>query len=99
VTGTRRGNRESYVPDQPNARGYFEAFVTMGTKPDGQPDRRHVERKSKAARNKAVRELERKRDAGQVTQPGRTRTVREMLTRHLDVVLPQRGRAPKSARQ
>jgi integrase len=96
VTGTRRGNRESYVPDQPNARGYFEAFVTMGTKPDGQPDRRHVERKSKAARNKAVRELERKRDAGQATKPGRTRTVREMLTRHLDVVLPQRGRAPKT---
>jgi hypothetical protein len=96
VTGTRRGNRESWVPDEPNARGYFEAFVTMGTKPDGQPDRRHVERKSKAARNKAVRELERKRDAGQATKPGRTRTVREMLTRHLDVVLPQRGRAPKA---
>ena len=96
MTGTRRGNRESYVPDQPNARGYFEAFVTMGTKPDGQPDRRHVERKSKAARNKAVRELERKRDAGQAAKPGRTRTVREMLTRHLDVVLPQRGRAPKT---
>src|ERR1022692_2357255 len=96
VTGTRRGNRESWVPDEPNARGYFEAFVTMGTKPDGQPDRRHVERKSKAARNKAVRELERKRDAGQATKPGRIRTVREMLTRHLDVVLPQRGRAPKT---
>jgi integrase len=94
VTGTRRGNRESYVPDEPNARGYYEAKVTMGTRPDGTLDRRHVERKSKAARNRAVRELERKRDAGQITKAGRARTVSEMLTRHLDLVLPQRGRAP-----
>jgi integrase len=94
VTGNRRGNRESYVPDEPNAKGYYEAKVTMGTRPDGTLDRRHVERKSKAARNKAVRELERKRDAGQIVKSGRVRTVSEMLTRHLDVVLPQRGRAP-----
>jgi integrase len=94
VTGTRRGNRESYLPDQPNDKGYYEAKVTMGTRPDGTLDRRHVERKSNAARNRAVRELERKRDAGQITKAGRVRTVREMLTRHLDVVLPQRGRAP-----
>lgn len=66
----------------------------MGTRPDGTLDRRHVERKSKAARNRAVRELERKRDTGQITKTGRARTVSEMLTGHLDVVLPQRGRAP-----
>ena len=66
-----------------------------GHQPDGQLDRRHVERKSKAARNKAVRELERKRDAGRIMKPGRIRTVREMLTRHLDMVLPQLGRAPR----
>ena len=94
MTGTRRGNRESYVPDEPNTKGYYEAKVTMGTRPDGTLDRRHVERKSKAARNRAVRELERKRDAGQNVKAGRARTVSEMLTRHLDVVLPQRGRAP-----
>jgi integrase len=97
MTGrTRRGNRESWIPDEPNARGYYEASVWMGTKPDGRPDRRHVERKSKAARNRAVRELERKRDAGVVGKPGRVKTVQEMLTRHLDVVLPQRGRAPRT---
>jgi integrase len=70
----------------------------MGTKPDGRPDRRHVERKTKAARNKAVRELERKRDAGIAGKAGRVRTVQEMLTRHLEVVLPQRGRAPLTIR-
>lgn len=93
---TRRGNRESWVPDEPNGRGYWEAFVWMGTRPDGRPDRRHVERKSKAARNRAVRELERKRDAGVAGKPGRVPTVQEMLTRRLDVVLPQRGRAPRT---
>lgn len=68
----------------------------MGTKPDGRPDRRHVERKSKTGRNRAVRELERKRDAGVAGKPGRVPTVQEMLTRRLDVVLPQRGRAPRT---
>jgi site-specific recombinase XerC len=94
MTRPKRGNLDSYVPDEPNAKGYYEALVWMGTKPDGRPDRRHVERKSKAARNRAARELERKRDAGQITKAARARTVREMLTRHLDVVLPERGRAP-----
>jgi integrase len=98
MSGTRRGNRESWVPDEPNARGYYEAFVTMGTKPDGRPDRRHIELKSKAARNKRVRELERQRDAGLVTRAGRTKTVEQMLTRHLEVVLPQRSRAPLTIR-
>jgi integrase len=98
MTGTRRGNRESWVSDEPNPRGYYEAFVTMGTKPDGRPDRRHVELKSKAARNKRVRELERQRDAGLVTKTGRTKTIEQMLTRHLEVVLPQRGRAPLTIR-
>jgi integrase len=68
----------------------------MGTKADGAPDRRHVKRRTEAARNKAVRELERKRDAGQVGKPGRVKTIKAMLDRHLDVVLPQRERAPKT---
>lgn len=96
MTRTRRANRESSVPDKPNSRGYYDGWVTMGTRPDGSPDRRHVERKTKAARNRAVRELERKRDAGIASRPGRVPTVQEMLTRRLTVVLPQRGRAPRT---
>jgi integrase len=92
----RRGNRESWVPDEPNARGYWEAFVWMGTRPDGRPDRRHVEVKTRIARNRRVRELERKRDAGTVGKPGRVPTVEEMLTRRFTVVLPQRGRASRT---
>jgi hypothetical protein len=49
MTGSRRANGESWIPDEPNARGYYEAFVWMGTKPDGRADRRHVERRSKAS--------------------------------------------------
>jgi integrase len=95
-SSARRANGESWKSDRPNAQGYYEAFVWMGTKADGTPDRRHVKRSTEAARNKAVRELERKRDAGQVGKPGRTKTVKAMLDRHLDVVLPQRERAPKT---
>jgi integrase len=93
---TRKGNLESWISDKPNERGYHEAKVWMGLKADGSPDRRHVQRKSAAAVRRRVRELERDRDAGVAARPGKVPTVREMLTRHLDVVLPQRGRAPRT---
>ena len=83
------------MPERPNGRGYWEAFVWMGTRPDGKPDRRHVERKTRADRNKAVRDLERQREDG-VRRASRPPTVEQMLTRHLTVVLPQRGRAPRT---
>ena len=92
----RRANGESWKSEGPNASGYYEAFVWMGTKADGTPDRRHVKRKTEPARNKAVRELEKKRDAGHVGKPGKAKSVKAMLDRHLDVVLPQRNRAPKT---
>ena len=96
MSGTRRGNGESWVSQTPNARGYFEAFVTVGTKPSGKPDRRHIQRKTLPAVRRAVRELERKRDTGAVGKPGRVPTVEQMLTRHVQEVLPQRGRAPRT---
>jgi integrase len=96
MTGTRRGNRESTILEKPNARGYFEAKVWMGVKPDGRPDRRRVERRTRAAARKRVRELERQRDAGLVLGTGRAPMVEQMLTRHLDVVLVHRGRAPRT---
>jgi integrase len=93
---TRQANGESWISEKPNTRGYYEAFVWMGTKPDGKPDRRHVERKTITAVKSRVRELERERDAGLSTKPGRKPTVEQMLTRHLMIVLPQRGRAPRT---
>jgi len=93
---TRKGNLESWVAAESNARGYYEAKVWMGTKANGQPDRRHVQRKTLAAVRKRVRELERQRDTGQVGQSGKVPTVEQMLTRHLTVVLPQKNRAPRT---
>jgi integrase len=93
---TRKGNLESTISEEPNARGYYEAKVWMGTKPDGRPDRRHVQRKTLAGVRKRVRELERERDAGRVTRAGKIPTVRDMLERHLAVTLPARGTAPKT---
>jgi len=93
---TRRGNLESWIAGEPNARGYYEAKVWMGLKGNGQPDRRHVQRKSLAEVRREVRRLERLRDTGRAGRPGKAPTVEEMLTRHLTVVLPQRGRAPRT---
>jgi integrase len=93
---TRRGNLESWISSEPNQRGYFEAKVWMGYKGDGTPDRRHVQRKTLKAVKAQVKKLEGMRDKGQVGQPGKVPTVQEMLERHLNVVLPQRGRAPRT---
>jgi integrase len=95
--GTRKGNNESWIRETPDAGGYYEAFVSMGTKPNGKPDRRHVKRTSLKAVRKRVRELENARDAGRVTAAGRKiPTVEEMMERHLTVVLPGRRRAPRT---
>lgn len=62
------------------ADGYWHGRVTVGMKDDGRPDRRHVMRKAKADVVKAVRQLERQRDAGSVRTVGRVPTVGEWLT-------------------
>jgi integrase len=96
MSRTRKDNGASWISDTPDTDGYHNAFVSMGTKPNGKPDRRHVRRKSLAAVRKRVRELERDRDAGRVNKPGKVPTVQEMLERHLTVILPSRNRAPRT---
>jgi hypothetical protein len=54
---TRRANLESHISETPNSRGYYEAKVWMGTKADGSPDRRHVQRKSLRALKARVKQL------------------------------------------
>lgn len=60
--------------------GYWHGYVTVGVKDNGKPDRRHVMRKSRADVTKAVRELEKERDAGRVRKAGQTWTVESWLT-------------------
>jgi len=96
MTGPRKANLDSWISSAPNVQGYYEAKVWMGTKGDGSPDRRHIQRKTLKDVRARVKELEAQRDEGRVTKAGKAPTVREMLERHLAVVLPGRGRAPRT---
>ncbi|GAA0509691.1 site-specific integrase [Saccharopolyspora thermophila] len=60
--------------------GYWHGRVTVGTRDDGRPDRRHVQAKTEAEVIEKVRKLERERDEGKVRQPGRAWTVEKWLT-------------------
>ena len=60
--------------------GKWHGRVTMGTRDDGRPDRRHVEARSRAEVTRKVRELEKQRDSGRVQRPGRVWTVEQWLT-------------------
>ncbi|MER7235147.1 site-specific integrase [Streptomyces olivaceus] len=81
---------------QPNGRssiymgkdGKWHGRVTVGVRDDGEPDRRHVERKTRPEVVSAVRELERMRDAGTVRKPGKPWTVKAWLTHWIEHVAP-----------
>ncbi|MEU9132815.1 tyrosine-type recombinase/integrase [Kitasatospora sp. NPDC048540] len=75
---TRRPNGASSIYQ--SADGKWHGRVTVGVKPDGQPDRRHVERKTEADVINAVRELEKQRDSGKVRKAGQRWTVKTWLT-------------------
>lgn len=60
--------------------GKWHGRVTVGTKDDGTPDRRHVERKTEREVIMEVRKLEKLRDAGTVHKAGQRWTVAQWLT-------------------
>ena len=64
--------------------GYWHGRVTMGVRDDGKPDRRHTKSKNRAKVASKVRELERQRDEGIVTKPGRAWTVERWLNHWLE---------------
>lgn len=81
---------------QPNGRssiyfgkdGKWHGRVTVGVRDDGTPDRRHVERKTRAEVTAAVSELEKQRDAKTVRKPGKAWTVTAWLTHWVENVAP-----------
>ncbi|KOG31618.1 tyrosine-type recombinase/integrase [Streptomyces resistomycificus] len=81
---------------QPNGRssiyqgsdGKWHGRVTVGTRDDGKPDRRHVERKTRAEVTAAVRELEKQRDGGAVRKAGKAWTVEAWLTHWVETIAP-----------
>jgi integrase len=75
---TRTANGRSSIYE--GSDGYWHGRVTMGVRDDGKPDRRHVRGKDKAAVTAKVRKLERQRDEGIITKPGRAWSVEKWLT-------------------
>lgn len=81
---------------QPNGRssiylgkdGKWHGRVTVGVRDDGKPDRRHVERKTRAEVTNAVKDLERGRDAKTLRKPGRAWTVATWLTHWVEDIAP-----------
>ncbi|MFK0281918.1 tyrosine-type recombinase/integrase [Streptomyces sp. NPDC090499] len=81
---------------QPNGRssiyqgndGKWHGRVTVGVRDDGSPDRRHVERKTRAEVTAAVRELEKQRDAKTLAKPGKPWTVKAWLTHWVETIAP-----------
>ncbi|GAA3881366.1 tyrosine-type recombinase/integrase [Streptomyces sedi] len=55
--------------------GKWHGRVTVGVRDDGKPDRRHVERRTRAEVTRAVRELEKQRDAGKLRKAGKRWTL------------------------
>jgi len=79
---TRRPNGASSIYQ--SADGRWHGRVTVGVKPDGRPDRRHIERKTEAEVINAVRKLENAREAGNVRKAGQRWTVKKWLTHWLE---------------
>lgn len=82
------------MPRKPNgassiyrgADGDWHGRVTVGTKPDGKPDRRHVRGKTEATVIRKVRDLERQRDNGTVRKVGQRWTVKAWLTHWVETI-------------
>lgn len=63
----RQANRRSSV--YLGADGWWHGWVTIGTKDDGSPDRRHRKGRSQAEVTRKAQELERQRDTGRIAKP------------------------------
>lgn len=74
------------------ADGHWHARVTMGRRPDGTIDRRHVQRRTKTELRDAVRELEHRRDTEGYTWTQGDPTLGDWLEHWLDAVLPMTAR-------
>ncbi|MFF4765034.1 tyrosine-type recombinase/integrase [Streptomyces sp. NPDC001255] len=83
---TRQPNGRSSIYQ--GADGKWHGRVTVGVRHDGRPDRRHVERKTRAEATAAVRELEKQRDANTLRKPGRPWTVAMWLTHWIESIAP-----------
>src|ERR671916_2955043 len=85
----RASNGESTI--YKGADGRWHGYVSVGFTLDGKLDRRHVSSKSRGVVVAKVRDLERSRDAGTITETS-TPTVAEWLEHWLTTIAPPPGR-------
>jgi integrase len=81
---TRRPNRRSSV--YLGKDGLWHGWVTIGVRADGSSDRRHRKGRTEAEVTRKVRELERQRESGYVSDPGRAPTLADWMAEYLDVL-------------
>ena len=84
--------RRGYPTISKGTDGQWHAWVTVGTKPNGRPDQRHVKRATKKEVEDRVDELLDQKKEGAVVRAGRPVTVEQWLATYLDTVLPSSGR-------
>lgn len=68
--------------------GRWHARVTIGSGLDGRPIRKHLSRATKSELERAVRDLERSRDAGTTTWTSGDSTLQQWLEHWLEAILP-----------
>jgi integrase len=83
-TRTTNGRSSIFHSEHDNS---WHGYVTVGITDNGAADRRHVRGKTRAAVTKKVRDLERRRDEGNVRKPGKTWTVEQWLNHWLENII------------
>jgi integrase len=83
-TRTTNGRSSIFHSEHDNS---WHGYVTVGITDNGAPDRRHVRGKTRAEVTKKVRDLERRRDEGNVRKPGKTWTVEQWLNHWLENII------------
>ena len=86
----RKPNRRSSIYHGQD--GWWHGWVTVGIKDDGSPDRRHRMGKTEAEVTHKVRELERRRDSGYLTNSPTGLTVAQWMETWLTTIAPRRIR-------
>lgn len=84
--------RKRYPTIKQGSDGLWHAWVSVGTKPNGRPDQRHVKRATEAEAEERVDELLAQKKTGAVVKGGRVGTTGQWLLTYLDTVLPSSGR-------
>jgi integrase len=80
--------RKRYPKISEGADGLWHAWVTVGTKPNGRPDQRHIKRATPDEVEERVDELLAQRQTGKVQKAGRAPSVQQMIETYLDTTAP-----------